>query len=300
MPCVHVPELLASIAVDGVETRSYRVLDAIEDPGSVEFLVPTYMGPAADLSALSAMRNLQVLQLLTAGYEGVQAHLPPGVTLCNAAGVHDTSTAELALGLMIASQRGIDVFSRAMADGIWGHRRYPSLADRRVLIIGAGGLGRAIQHRLIACEAEVTMVAQTARADIHAWTELPDLLPRADIVVLAVPLTSQTRHLVDAVFLAHMATGALLVNMARGPVVDTAALTAAVLAGRVRAALDVTDPEPLPPQHPLWRAPDVLISPHVGGNSTAFLPRAERLVTDQIRRWVSGAALANIVGAGSG
>ena len=165
--------------------------------------------------------------------------------------------------------------------------------------MGFGSIGRAFARRLDGFECEIRAVARTARQvdgiEVKAIDALPALLPAADVVVLIVPLTPETRRLVDAAFLARMHDGALLVNVARGPVVDTEALTAECASGRLRAALDVTDPEPLPPDHRLWRTPGVLISPHVGGNTSAFLPRARRLVAEQLRRYVSGEPLVNEV-----
>lgn len=268
------------------------VTDRLED---VAFYVPRYMGPMEDLALMAQMPALRVVQLLTAGFDAAMAHLPPGVTLCNAGGVHDASTAELGVGLILASLRGIDDFARAMPTGHWRHTRREALADRRVLIVGAGGVGTALRDRLLPFETDVVMVARTARPGVHPVADLPELLPQADVVVLALPLDERTRGLVDEAFLGRLANGSLLVNLSRGPVVDTDALVAALEAGRIRAALDVTDPEPLPVGHPLWSLPGVLISPHVGGNSTAFLPRARRLVSDQLQRFASGRPLACVV-----
>jgi len=267
----------------------------VDDLDEVAFYVPPYMGGVEDLALMARMPNLRVVQLLTAGFENALAHLPSGVTLCNAAGVHDASTAELAVGLTIASLRGLDDFARAMPLGAWVFGRRESLADKRVIVIGAGGVGQAIRSRLEPFEADVTMIATTARPGVHAFSELPELLPRADVVILAVPLTGATTGMVDAPFLALMADGALLVNVARGPVVVTEALVEQVGAGRLRAALDVTDPEPLPPDHSLWTLPGVLISPHVGGNTSAFLPRARLLVAEQLQRFAAGDALRFVV-----
>lgn len=266
-------------------------------PDEVVFYVPRYMGPADDLALMAHMPNLRVVQLLTAGYDNALRHLPPGVTLCNAGGVHDASTAELGVGLILASQRGIDTYARAMPQGGWLHARRPSLADRSVLIVGAGGVGRALRARLEPFEVSVTLVGQSAREGVHGVGDLPGLLPGADIVVLAVPLTEATRGMVGTEFLARMRDGALLVNLARGPIVETEALVEAAASGRLRAALDVTDPEPLPPDHPLWALPNVLISPHVGGNTSAFLPRARRLVQEQLERFTAGEPLLHVVGA---
>lgn len=267
----------------------------VDDLDRVAFYVPTYMGPASDLELMARMPNLQVVQLLTAGYDNALRHLPRGVTLCNAGGVHDASTSELAVGLMLASLRGLDDFARAMPGGSWVYARRESLADKRVLVIGAGGVGRAIQRRLAPFEVDVTVAGRSERPGVVAAADVGVLLPVMDIVVLAVPLSEDTRGLVDDAFLSRMRDGALLVNVARGAVVDTDALVRHVSAGRLRAALDVTDPEPLPSGHPLWTLPGVLISPHVGGNTTAFLPRARRLVAAQLARFAAGEPLASVV-----
>lgn len=261
----------------------------------VEFFVPIYMGPADNLALMKRMPKLSVCQLLTAGYENALAFLPDGVTLCNAGGVHDASTAELALGLMLASLRGIDDAARNMSSGRWDHRTRPALADRHVVIVGAGGVGRAIERRLEPFETTVTIVGRTGRPGVLAASELLSVLPSADVVVLALPLDSTTARSVDRSFLGAMKDGALLVNVARGKVVDTDALVAELSTGRLRAALDVTDPEPLPADHPLWRAPGTLITPHVGGDTSAFLPRARRLVERQITSWLVGAELESVV-----
>ena len=267
----------------------------VTHPDEVVFYVPRYMGPAEDLALMSRMPNLKVVQLLTAGYDNALRYLPAGVTLCNAGGVHDASTAELAVGLTLALLRGLDDFARAMPQGTWVYARRESLADKRVLVVGAGGIGRALKARLEPFETDVILVGRTARAGVHGAGDLLALLPAADVVIVAVPLTDDTRGMVATEFLAHMADGALLVNVSRGSVVDTEALTEQVASGRIRAALDVTDPEPLPPGHPLWTLPGVLISPHVGGNTTAFLPRARKLVADQLQRFAAGEPLASVV-----
>ena len=198
----------------------------------------------------------------------------------------------------IASLRHLDDFSRAQALGEWRHGRFDSLADKCVMILGYGHVGEAVDRRLAGFDVDVVRVARTARTSregdvVHGVDELPALLPSVDVVIVIVPQTPETIGMVDAEFLSRMRPGALQVNVARGPVVVTDDLVAALREGRVRAALDVTDPEPLPPGHPLWSAPGVLISPHVGGNTSAFLPRAHRLVAAQVRRWCSGEPLEN-------
>jgi len=262
-------------------------------------VVPPYMGGTAGLHRLAEVPRLEVVQLLSAGYEAYLPHVPQGVTLANAAGVHDTSTAELAVGLTIAALRGIGEFARAQVEGRWLVGTRPALADRDVLLIGAGHVGSAIADRLAPFEIRLTRMGTRARNDecgpVHAAEELPALLPGHQVVILACPLTEATRGMVDAAFLGAMPDGALLVNVARGPVVVTDALVAELTTGRLRAALDVTDPEPLPPDHPLWRTSNTLISPHVGGDSTAFPSRARALLRDQFERLAAGRPLLNIV-----
>jgi len=272
---------------------------APEVPGSPELVVLPYLDARPVLHRLAELPSLRVVQTLTAGYDNVLPHLPPGVRLCNAGGVHDASTAELAVGLAIAGLRGLGDFAQAQPTGRWLAGTRASLADRRVLLVGAGSVGSAIAARLAPFEVVLTRVAGRARDDahghVHGVEDLPALLPAAEVVVLAVPLSEATRGMVDAAFLAAMADGALLVNVARGPVVVTDALVEELAGGRLRAALDVTDPEPLPPGHPLWTTPNTLISPHVGGDTTAFPPRARALLRDQLTRFGTGQELRNVV-----
>jgi phosphoglycerate dehydrogenase-like enzyme len=267
--------------------------DPAQPPSGTRFYVPSYMAGEWAFEAMSLMPELAVCQLPTAGFEHALAHLPAGVTLCNAAGVHDASTAELAVGLILARLRRIDDMARAMPAGDFIHERYDALADKRVVIVGVGGIGQALARRLAGFECEVTLVGRTARPGVLGRGDLDSLIPDADVIVLAVPLDHSTRGMVDAAFLSRMRDGALLVNVARGAIVVTDAMLAE--AGRLSFALDVTDPEPLPPEHPLWRAPGVLISPHVGGNTTAFLPRIGQLVRQQVERWESGSPLAHVI-----
>ena len=261
----------------------------------VEFYVLPYTFAREPLRVLRDLPRLRVAQTLTAGYDHVLPYLPAGVTLCNAGDVHNASTAELAVTLMLAALRGVPDFVRAQDRREWRHARYDSLADRTVLIVGYGGIGAAIERRLAGFEVTVIRVASRAREGVHGVDELPALLPNADVVVLRPPLTDRTRGLVDAAFLARMRDHALLVNVGRGPVIDTDALLAELRSGRLRAALDVTDPEPPPPDHPLWNTPGLLLSPHVGGNSSAFEPRAKRLIVDQLTRYASGQPLQHVV-----
>jgi phosphoglycerate dehydrogenase-like enzyme len=270
------------------------------DPTAVDFYVPPYWkGAEVATRPLRHGARPRAVQTLTTGIDHVHGHVPPGTVLCNAHRVHNASVAELALTLTLASLRGIPHFVHGQDVEEWRSGVHPALADRTVLIVGYGAIGSAIEDRLIPFECDVLRVARTARSaprgPVHALADLPDLLPRADVVILATPLTAATVHLVDAAFLARMRDGALLVNIARGRVVDTKALLAELQVGRLRAALDVTDPEPLPAGHPLWHAPGVLISPHVGNATSAFLPRVKRLLRSQIGRFVAGEPLENVV-----
>ena len=262
-----------------------------ESQAEVEFFVLPYTFDRAPLNLIATMPRLAVVQTLTAGYEHILPFLPAGVRLCRAGGVHDASTAELAVALILAALRGIPDFVRAQDRASWQHERYDALADKTVLIVGYGGIGVAVERRLAGFECEIRPVARSERAGVAALSALPALLPDADVVVLAVPLTEQTRGLVDRDFLALLPDGALVVNVSRGPIVQTDALLAELRSGRLRAALDVMEGEPLPPEHPLWSAPGVLLTPHVGGNSTAFLPRAQRLIIAQLERYVAGEPL---------
>ncbi|MGR4882297.1 2-hydroxyacid dehydrogenase [Streptomyces sp. LARHCF249] len=282
-------------------TFTYRHWDGEDDfpadPADCVFYVTPYMkSPAVTVRPLAAMPALQVVQTLTAGTDhilGGLGDLRPGVRLCNAAGVHTASTAELALALTLASLRGIPGMVRGQDREEWRFGVYDALADKSVLIIGYGSIGSAVEDRLVPFECErITRVARSARTaprgPVHALADLPELLPGADVVILTTPLDDTTRGLAGAEFLGRMKDGALLVNVARGPVVDTKSLLAEVESGRLRAALDVTDPEPLPAGHPLWHAPNVLITPHVGGSSTAFEPRAKRMLARQLTRFAAG------------
>ncbi|MFF9482016.1 2-hydroxyacid dehydrogenase [Streptomyces sp. NPDC014733] len=248
---------------------------------------------------LERLPRLRAVQSLSAGVEKLQPLLPAGVALHNGRGLHDASTAEHALGLILAAQRELPRWVADQEAGRWAPHFTRSLADSRVAIVGYGSIGEALERRLLACEAEVVRVARRARPEhgVHAVEELPKLLPDVDIAVLTLPETPATTGLFGARELAALPDGALVVNVGRGRTLDTAALLAETAAGRLRAALDVTDPEPLPGDHPLRRAPGVLLTPHIGGGAASFRPRAERLIVEQVRRWTAGEELLNPVAA---
>ncbi len=288
--------------IPGLEMVTWDIHEPHPRADEVAVVVPPYLDPHQRLDLLGTLPRLELVQLLTAGYDNVTPHLPRGVTLCSGGGIHDASTAELALTLILASIRGIPDFVRAQDRHHWIPTRiWPALADRRVLVVGYGKVGRAIAARLLAFETTVTAVASRARdgdelvETVHGIDELPALLPEQDVVVVITPLTDATAGLVDAGFLGAMKDGALVVNVARGKVADTDALLAEAASGRLRVAVDVTDPEPLPADHPLWSTPNVLVSPHVGGASTAFRPRALALVRRQLAAYAEGRPLESVV-----
>jgi len=264
----------------------------------IDIVIPPYLQSIDVLANLDGL-DVALVQSLTLGYDGVAEILPKNMTFANAASVHETSTAELTLALILASQRALPEFVRAAQVGKWAPQWRPSLADRTVLLVGYGGVGRAIEARLAPFETTVLRLAQHERSDergrIFGRDALRELLPKADVVVIAVPLDESTNHLVDAEFLSFMADASLLVNVSRGAVADTDALVAAAQSGRLRLALDVTDPEPLPEGHPLFALENVLISPHVGGMSSAALPRIARLLHRQIERMQRGEEPLNVV-----
>jgi phosphoglycerate dehydrogenase-like enzyme len=249
--------------------------------------------------------TLEVLQTLYAGVEWLLPLAPPGATVCNASGVHDVPVAEWILAAILAMEKRLPEFLQRQREGLWDTEVNPvtaggeprlldELAGKTVVVLGHGSIGRALEERLRPLGCDVVGVARRPRPGVRGQEDLPDVLPEADIVVLLLPLTEETARIVDGEFLARMRTSALLVNAARGPLVDTEALEHALRAGQVRAALDVTDPEPLPQDHSLWSAPNVVITPHVAGASHRWLARAYRFVGDQIRRWALGEPLANV------
>ncbi|MCH9718663.1 MAG: dihydrofolate reductase [Actinomycetia bacterium] len=287
---VLLPEWLNPPTLTGLSYSNYDNGQPRPEPevlAQVNYYVPPYLCEWSDIELAQQMPNLEVLQTLTAGVEGIQEILSPRVRLVRAAGVHDTSTAELTVGLIIASQRGIDIAARDLPAGVWRHERRRTLADSRIAIVGWGPVAQAIAARLAPFEAEVTAFSRSASGGAKSLIEFDRDLAHFDIVILVLPLTPQTTGFLGPKRLAQLQDGALVVNVGRGPLVDTAALTAETTAGRLRAALDVTDPEPLPPDHPLWQAPGVLITPHLGGNSEAFPPRARRFVAEQLRGYAA-------------
>jgi phosphoglycerate dehydrogenase-like enzyme len=299
---VLVPSRAIGTAVEALSprVRAHRI-DADEGPATGEatraqIWVPRTSGAAIpDNGFLDALPHLKLVQLLSAGAEKFVDRLPEGVVLCNARGAHTPATAEWAVTATLAAQRGIPFFVREQDAGRWSFSTHRSLVGARVLVVGAGDIGRAIGRMLSGFDVELTYVARTPREGVRSTADLPELLPQADVVILIVPVTPQTLGMVDADFLAAMPDGALLVNAARGVVVDTDALLAELGSGRLRAALDVTEPEPLPAGHPLWSVPGLLLTPHVGGEVPQTGDRAAATVLDQLRRILAGEPLVNVV-----
>jgi phosphoglycerate dehydrogenase-like enzyme len=268
-----------------------------DSAGEVEVVVLPFGVPEARMPVLAKLPRLRLIQLLSAGAEQALPFVPPGVTLCNARGAHDPDVAEWIMAVILAEVRKLPGFLAAQQAGTWAPAMSEPLAGQTVLIVGYGSIGQAVERMLVPFGVTVERVARHARPGVSAMDDLPAMLARAGIVVLLVPVTPATTGLVDARFLSRMRDHALLVNAARGSIVDTGALLAELRSGRLRAALDVTDPEPLPEGHPLWSAPGLLLTPHVAGATTDGIPRAMVIVRDQLARYAAGKPLLNVVGA---
>jgi phosphoglycerate dehydrogenase-like enzyme len=262
-----------------------------------EFLVPRAGDRRID-AALADMPDLRVIQTLSAGVEHLLAIVPPGVTLCDARGSRDIAVAEWALAAILAAQKELPSLLEQQRKHDWQPRQTGELAGSTIMILGYGSIGAAVASRLEPFEVELIRVARHARSGVHSVDALDALLPLADIVVVLLPLTAETEQLLDGDALARMRHGALLVNAARGGVVDYQALRELLQSRRLRAALDVTDPEPLPETDPLWDAPGVLITPHLAGDTAAAERRAFAFVGEQVHRYVEHRPLQNVVEGG--
>lgn len=293
-----------------------KIVRIPEDPRemiAVDFWVPAMQTTTVQRQWVH-LRGVKVVQLLWAGVDTLLGLFPSDVILCDARGVHDIPVAEWTLTAILAMQKRLPVYFQAQEHAEWTAglvaTHQPELAHAKirnipplvveinaatVLIVGYGAIGQAIEARLAPFGARFLRIAHHARQGIYPVTQLDELLPAADIVVLTAPLTAVTRHLIDARRMEKMKTGALLVNAARGPIVETQALLKALHEGRLRAALDVVDPEPLPANHPLWRAPNLLLTPHIAGESAHFMRRAFLLVRQQVERFIHAEPLLNVV-----
>ncbi len=285
---------------DGVELVA-------EPDAEVEFVV---FGPEIARGGGALLRqlpSLRVVQSISAGVDSLLPLVPDGVIVCGASGAYDIAVAEWIVATLLALRWRLPQFYELQQRAEWDRNAGnwittgPSsvgpigdLDGATVLILGYGSIGRALGARLAPFGAHVIGVAKHIRSDAEPTEALPRLLPEADAVVVLAPLNAETKGMVDAGFIGRMKDGALLVNAARGAIVDTGALIEALGAGRIRAALDVTDPEPLPPEHPLWRAPNVVITPHVAGAVTCSRVRAYRIAGEQLRRYAAGEPLLNV------
>jgi phosphoglycerate dehydrogenase-like enzyme len=298
---IWVPLEAVAGALAGLDGVTVQVVDtdaADELPESateVEFYVPPVFPRAGTFAALARMPKVRVVQSLTAGIDRLRPHVPESVLLCNARGVHDASTAEWVVAAVLAAIRQFPYFHAEQAAGRWSTKFTGTLAGRTVLIVGYGSIGGAVERRLSGFDVSVIRVAKTPRDGVHPVADLPALLPSADVVILLAPVTAETIGMADAGFLAAMKDGALLVNAARGTLVDSDALVVELAAGRLSAALDVTDPEPLPPGHPLWSLPNALITPHEAGSTGLSAIGALEFLRAQVQRYLAGEPLANVI-----
>ena len=289
---VHMGELPANVDVRLVRPEP----DPVPDLAEVDLFVPytRIREPLFELLAGGGGR-LRVIQTLSAGVDWLVGRVPEHVMVCNARGVYDAPLAEWVVGAILAMQRGLVQSRDAQARREWDAIEPPELSGRRVVILGLGSIGTAISDRLRPFGVEVIGVSRSARDGVRGLADLDEVLRDAEILVNILPLTGETRGLLDARRLGLLPDGALLVNAGRGRTINAAALIEELRAGRIRAALDVTDPEPLPPDHALWGLPNVLISPHMAGDSPASTIRAFELAGDQVRRFAAGEPLINEV-----
>ncbi|HEV2213696.1 MAG TPA: 2-hydroxyacid dehydrogenase [Terracidiphilus sp.] len=294
--------------------------DPIDSDVEIDVWIPD-PSPARSMRIAPHLRGVKLVLSLMAGTEWIPAAMGPHVTICNARGAHNIATAEWTLSVILSTYKYLPLFLDVQRAGVWKRRfdasahyarisgdarnLYPAvmqeeLTGKSVLLIGYGSIGKEIERMLAPFHVHLTRVARSARTapQVHAVAELDALLPAAEIVILILPSSAESLKLIGAHQFSLMRQGALLVNAARGPIVDTDALVAALHSGRIRAALDVTDPEPLPEGHPLWSCPNLILTPHVGGSSPRFAPRALQVAADELRRYIAGEPLHNVVQVG--
>ncbi len=297
------------------EIELIRIPAEPETEMAIEFWIPPVY-PKAAAKVVPHLKGVAVAQSLLAGVDWLLRMLPENVTVCDAQGVHNVATAEWVVGAIFAALKNFPLYTQLQWAESWYRRSEADEAYRKlqrvdkisnppvlveelfgktVMIVGYGSIGSSIEERLAPFGVKIVRVARSARPGIEPVEKLPSLLPAADVVVLIVPLTAETEKMIGEAELSAMKPGALLVNAARGPVVDTDALLAALQSGTIRAVVDVTDPEPLPEGHPLWRAPNLLITPHVAASSPLFMARAFAFAAEQVARYLRGEPLKNIV-----
>ena len=296
------PQLLADLSPlpEGLRGVVWDMKDEPgEELGGIDGVILPYIDAGAVMGSLATVPDLKFVQTQSTGYDGVREAAGPGAAVANASGVHAAATAELAVGLILARLRGIDQAVKDQQIESWKPQRRQSLADRKILLLGIGGIGMELARRLEPFEVTLTRVGSTARTDddgqVHGPEDLVALAAGHDILVSVLPLNDKTHHLVGHDVLAALPDGALVVNVGRGAVISTEALTREVVSGRLQCAIDVVDPEPLPAGHPLWSAENALITPHVGGNASAFEPRILKLLRQQLEALAAGQTPANLV-----
>jgi phosphoglycerate dehydrogenase-like enzyme len=310
-----IPEELLRDLFDGVELVC--IPERLDHEIEIEVWIPDPYTNRA-LRAWPWLRGVRLVLAMLAGTEWMPQLVGPHVTICNARGAHNISTAEWTVAAILAMLKYFPLYNEIQREGRWKRRfelpphyaaisgdtrpLYPpvmleELTGKRVLLVGHGAIGKEIERMLAPFDVHLTRIARNARPEesVHSVTELDSLLPSAEIIVLIVPSTDETSGLVGSKQFTLMRHGALLVNAARGPIVDTHALVEALQSGRIRAAIDVTDPEPLPEDHLLWSCPNIMITPHVGGSSPQFTPRALRTAAAELRRYINGEPLQNVV-----
>lgn len=293
---VLVPHEQGAELLDGVTPVVYDPDGELPEAATrAQVLIPPFLATGAAVALTKRLPELRLVQLLTAGAEAWIGTLPDGVALSDCRGAHGGATAEWIVSVLLAVYRHLPRFAEAQAAAHWDHHQTEELDGKRVLVVGAGDVAENTVRRLTPFGVATTLVGRRARDGVHGIDEVLGLLPDHDACVVIVPLTEDTRGLVDAAFLAAMPDGSVLVNAARGPVADTDALTAELSSGRIRAALDVTEPEPLPTDHPLWQAPGLLLTPHVGGSVPGGLRRAYRVAAEQIAAFARGEQPPNLV-----
>lgn len=252
-------------------------------------IVPLIAGETSRLSdVVSTLPNLRFMQSLYAGVDWISPTVPPGVFLANTGSANAKPVAEWVVAMLLSHLRELPRFAADQLEHRWQRAMTDTLAYKRVAILGYGPISQALQSMLLTFGAEVTVFARTAREGVRAIATLSDTLPTTDILVVLTPLTDATQGLINAAVLSALPTGAIVVNAARGPVVDTEALLAELEARRLHAILDVTDPEPLPPDHPLWAAPQCTITPHFAGATTRYFDNVYPLIRAQLARLVAG------------
>ena len=308
------PELLSGFPK---EVELIPLSDSLDKEVNIDVWIPDPY-PTRAMKTWPHLRGVRLVLSLMAGTEWIPGTVGPDVTICSGRGAHNISTAEWTVSAILAVLKHFPFFMDVQRSGVWKRRfeasanyatvtgdtrpLYPpvmleELTGKKVLLVGHGAIGKEIERMLAPFNVEMVRVARRTRAEpkVHAVSELDCLLPAAEVVVLILPLTKESHHVMGSRQMGLMQQGALLVNAARGPIVDTDALVEALNSGRIRAALDVTDPEPLPEGHPLWSCPNLLLTPHVAGSSPQFAPRSLRNAAAELRRFIDGEPMQNVV-----